>query len=48
MQNYKITLERHASSADILKVKSEFKEKEWLKENFQVLMTDDKTNKQNY
>lgn len=45
MKNYKVSLERCASSVDTLEVKSELKEKEWLKENSQVLKTDNKTNK---
>lgn len=32
----------------MLEVKSELKEKEWLKENSQVLKADNKTNKQDY
>lgn len=48
MKNYKVTLERCASSVDTLQVKSELKGKEWLKENSQVLKADNKTNKQDY
>lgn len=48
MKNYKVKLERHASSVDTFKVKSELKGKEWLKENFQVFKADGKTNKQKY
>lgn len=47
MKKYKVTLERSASSVDTFKVKSELKGKEWIKETFQVLEADGKTNKQN-